>query len=160
MRKRTYITATDGGCRGNPGIGSWAFVVELTDPTGTKFTRGRSGFSALTTNNEMELKALHELLTWAATLKNCEKLVVYTDSAYTLNGYNTWMHSWKKNMWRTSKGSPVKNKELWHDTYHLSKALPFEVELVKVKGHSGHPLNEAADTRCNVEMDEYELNNL
>lgn len=154
MRKKVYNTATDGGCRGNPGIGAWAFVVEVG--TGTK---GRSGFSELTTNNEMELKALFELMTWAKKLGEDSKIVVYIDSAYVMNGFNTWMANWKVNMWKTSKGSPIKNKTLWHDVYHLSKeaGMP-EIELIKVKGHSGHYLNTPADERCNVEMDQYEMN--
>lgn len=156
MSKRIYELATDGGCRGNPGIGSWAFVVKLSETE----IKGKSGFSEYTTNNEMELQAFYEALLWLKQLKGCSKAIIYLDSAYTLNGYTSWMHSWKKNMWKTSKGSAVKNKKLWHDVYHLSKELPMEVELVKVKGHSGHRMNDAADERCNVLMDEYELNKL
>lgn len=153
MRGKVYETATDGGCRGNPGIGSWAFVVQL----GTDI-KGKSGFSKHTTNNEMELLALLELMRWATKLPAGSKVNVYMDSAYVLNGYTKWMHGWKNRMWRTASNQPVKNKGLWHDVYHLSKdpTLP-EINLVKVKGHSGHPLNDAADERCNVAMDEYEL---
>jgi len=159
MQERNIEVGTDGGCRGNPGPGSWAFVISLNGSTQLK---GKSGFSELTTNNEMELTALKEFMLWVSKLSGKSKVTLYIDSGYVLNGYNSWMHNWKRNMWRTSSGSPVKNKQLWHDVYHLSKELEGKVDLtlVKVKGHSGHWLNEAADERCNVMMDEYELNNL
>lgn len=122
--------------------------------------KGKAGHSELTTNNEMELKAVYEALTWLSKLNEPYDVTVMVDSAYVVNGYTQWMHNWKKNMWRTSSGGRVKNKQLWHDVYHLSKELEKTHTLTfqKVKGHSGHPMNEAADLRCNVLMDEYELN--
>lgn len=154
-----YRAGTDGGCRGNPGIGAWAFVIDLPG----KGIKGRSGFAELTTNNEMELRALLEFMLWLDSLKEPIAVEVFVDSAYTVNGFNSWMENWKKRMWRTSSNSTVKNKTLWHDVYHLNKALVakgFTLKVTKVKGHSGHDLNDAADLRCNVLMDEYELNQL
>lgn len=155
VTRHTLEIGTDGGCRGNPGIGSWAFVVSINGSTNIK---GKSGFKEVTTNNEMELQAFLEAVRWLKTLRESYEIKVYTDSSYLVNGFTKWMHGWKNNMWRTASNSPVKNKQLWHDIYHESKGL--DIELTKVKGHSGFWLNEAADERCNVEMDNYELGRL
>ena len=155
MRKGILEAATDGGCRGNPGLGGWAFVVKL----GTEF-KGKQGSSQLTTNNEMELKALVELLKWSEQVSTIAKLVVYIDSAYVINGVTKWMLGWQDRGWKTASGTPVKNLELWKELSRLTGRTELELVFEKVKGHSGHPMNEAADARCNISMDELELSNL
>ena len=49
---REVIAYTDGGCRGNPGIGAWAFV--LVDRL-TKKALEHAGGEGDTTNNRMEM---------------------------------------------------------------------------------------------------------
>ncbi|KAJ3282005.1 Ribonuclease H1 [Borealophlyctis nickersoniae] len=41
----------------------------------------------------------------------CLKLL--TDSAYVVNGIKSWLGKWKNNGWRTSRGGPVQNRDLW-----------------------------------------------
>ena len=53
------IAYTDGGCRGNPGIGAWAFV--LVDRA-TRRALERADAVAATTSNRMELQAVIEAL--------------------------------------------------------------------------------------------------
>ena len=101
-----------------------------------------------TTNNQMELiaylraiKHIHE------NSKGCKKAVIYSDSAYVVNGVNSWMYGWKLSNWKTSEGEPVKNVELWKKAYERTIKLQSELKLEvrKVKAHSGNPLNELAD---------------
>jgi ribonuclease HI len=50
--------------------------------------------------------------------------------------------------WKTASGDPVKNIGLWKRVYRLLRQLQVndrQVLFVKVKGHSGNPLNEYAD---------------
>ncbi|CDF35226.1 unnamed protein product [Chondrus crispus] len=75
-------------------------------------------------------------------------LEIRTDSKYTKNGIDSWVAGWKKNNWKTSSGTEVKNQDLWIalDTARaelLESGVMFH--LVWVKGHSGDPGNEAAD---------------
>lgn len=142
---------TDGACRGNPGIGAWAMCVYQ----GHMHKGNKSGFSEHTTNNEMELKAVVEAALWAKKLG--KPVTVYTDSAYVCNGFNSWMANWAKNNWRGSSNQPIKNMDLWKELYFTSKEI--DLSLVKVKGHSGIEGNELADTLCNCQMDEWELQN-
>lgn len=49
----SIIIYTDGGCRGNPGPGGWAYIIK----TDEKEISG-SGGDPITTNNKMELSAV------------------------------------------------------------------------------------------------------
>ena len=138
-----YLVATDGGCKGNPGPGTWAFVV--FDQTTKKMLGHKKGSKPLSTNNEMELTAILEALTWGEKHGNSMKIL--TDSAYCLQGITKWVEGWKRNGWQNSKREPVKNRELW-EQIDASKCK-FTIE--KVKGHSGNKFNDAADMYCNEE---------
>lgn len=142
-----YTIATDGACRGNPGPGAWAFAVF----EGNKFIGSKSGFEPQTTNNEMELRALVELLGWVVDHDiKVEKVKV--DSSYCINGVNSWLKSWKAKGWKNSRGETVKNLGLWYKLDQLL-VLTRGLNLVHVKGHSGDLHNEKADKLCNEQLD-------
>ncbi|MDR1174644.1 MAG: ribonuclease HI [Treponema sp.] len=131
---------TDGGCSGNPGPGGWAYVI-----TGEKkLIREEWGGERDTTNNRMELMAVISALEKLPYLDLAmEKITLYTDSQYVQKGITQWIHSWKRNNWRTAGKEPVKNRELWQRLDVLSSGLP--LNWVWVKGHAGNPLNERCD---------------
>ena len=107
-----------------------------------------SGGNKNTTNNIMEITAVIEAL---KCLKNECKATVYSDSAYVVNCFNQgWIYNWKKNNWKTSTKGPVKNKELWEELYTLVKK--YNVEFVKVKGHSDNELNNRCDELARSEI--------
>lgn len=92
------------------------------------------------TNNMSEIYAM--ILGLKALNRYCD-VTIYTDSAYSLQCVTSWMPKWVKNGWKTSKGSPVKNKELIVQLHTLCQN--HNVRFVKVKGHSGVDLNEEVD---------------
>ena len=57
---------------------------------------------------------------------------------------NEWMEQWKNRGWKTAKGKEVKNRWLWELLDGSSKGLP--VIFKHVRGHSGVPGNEKADS--------------
>jgi ribonuclease HI len=71
---------TDGACRGNPGLGSWAFIVE--DDKGTKHQR--SGYIGPTTNNRAEYIAIVEALKFLKE-EGIIKATLYSDSQVVVN---------------------------------------------------------------------------
>ena len=71
-----------------------------------------------------------------------------TDSQYVKNGIETWIHSWKRNGWKTGDRKPVKNAELWRELD--AAAARHRVRWHWVKGHSLHPQNERADALANL----------
>ena len=135
-----FYAFTDGACSGNPGPGGWGALLQAKDGDIVLKERPLSGGEALTTNNRMELLAAINAL---EALDRATAITIVTDSTYVKNGVTTWIHSWKKNGWRTSAKKPVKNDDLWK---RLDEAQSrHEVTWEWVKGHAGHPENERAD---------------
>lgn len=98
------------------------------------------GFNS-TTNNQMELLAPIVAL---ANLKERCNILIYSDSAYVVNGFEKkWIINWKKNGWKNSAGKDVKNQALWKALDRLVKK--HNVKFKHVKAHSGIRLNERAD---------------
>ena len=97
-----------------------------------------------------ELMAVLDLLQQTAHLD--DDLLVYCDSTYVINAITKWMAGWKRKGWKTGGGQPVKNVELMKA---LDAAMRPNVRFEWVKGHAGHPLNEAADVRANAASSAY-----
>ena len=143
---------TDGGCSGNPGPGGWAYVI-----TGNGKWGMENGESALlaekwgaersTTNNRMELQAVIAALEALVSMRlEDEKVTLFTDSQYVQKGISEWIHTWKRNSWRTSDKKPVKNQDLWQKLDALSSAPGgFPITWAWVKGHAGNEYNERCD---------------
>nr|XP_039329515.1 ribonuclease H1 isoform X2 [Saimiri boliviensis boliviensis] len=62
------------------------------------------------TNQRAEIHAACKAIEQAKA-QNINKLVLYTDSMFTINGITNWVQGWKKNGWKTSTGKEVINKE-------------------------------------------------
>jgi ribonuclease HI len=87
------------------------------------------------------------------TLDRPSEITIFTDSTYVKNGITQWMHGWKRNGWKTAGKKPVKNVELWQ---RLDEAQARHNVIWKwVKGHAGHPENEAADALARAGMDPF-----
>ncbi|WP_297822070.1 ribonuclease HI [uncultured Paraglaciecola sp.] len=126
---------TDGSCLGNPGPGGYGAVM-IFEQHRKELSQGFKH----TTNNRMELLATIEAL---AILNETCSVNLTTDSQYVKNGINQWIKNWRKNGWRTSDKKPVKNVDLWK---RLDQQVgKHKVRWFWVKGHSGHPENEACD---------------
>lgn len=127
---------TDGAAKGNPGPGGYGAVLVVGDMV-TEIGEGKP----LTTNNEMELRAVVEALRQVPS--GTKGVEIYTDSKYVVSGATGWIFGWMKNGWQTKSGSAVLHKELWVELAALLK----EVTVVwhKVPGHVGIVGNERAD---------------
>lgn len=130
---------TDGACKGNPGPGGWGAVLRSG-----RHERELWGGARETTNNRMELTAVIEAL---RALKRQVRVRVHTDSTYVQKGISEWIHSWKKNGWKTKAKEAVKNADLWQELDGLVQR--HEVSWLWVKGHAGHADNERADALAN-----------
>ena len=137
------VIATDGACKGNPGIGGWGAILR----SGAR-EKQLMGHAAHTTNNRMELTAAIEALN---ALKGPTRVTLSTDSVYVRDGITKWVHGWQKKGWRTADNKPVKNVELWQAL--IAAAAPHRVSWNWVKGHSGDPDNERADGLANAAID-------
>ena len=132
----TIIAAADGSALGNPGPAGWAWYVDESC--------WAAGGWTTSTNNRGELTAVLELL--RATAHTGQDLLIQADSQYVINSLTKWRHGWKRRGWRKADGKPVLNDDLIKE---LDAALAGrEVRFEWVRGHVGHPLNEAADVRA------------
>jgi ribonuclease HI len=145
MTMSDIIAFTDGGCRGNPGIGAWAFV--LVDAR-TRKALERAGGESRTTNNRMEMSAAIEAL--RAIKKPGTRVLVVSDSKYLIGCCSEWLPSWKAKGWKR-KGEPLKNLDLLQELDQLM--APHELRFRWVAGHSGHYGNEHVDRLGNEAMD-------
>lgn len=131
---------TDGASRGNPGPGGWAAII-MTDSKVVELAGGVNP----ATNNQMELRAAEESLAYAKKHFPKKTIVLYADSAYVLNGLQSWIHGWRKNGWMTAAKKPVENRAQWENLAALKDFFGGNLELVKVAGHSGHVYNDRCD---------------
>ncbi len=69
------------------------------------------------------------------------------DSEYVLKSATGYIFNWVKNGWKTASRKQVKNKGLWKA--YLTLAKGFSITPEHVRGHTGHPENEACDEACN-----------
>jgi len=141
--KQTVHAWTDGACRGNPGPGGWGVLLRYNG-----HEKALYGGEPNTTNNRMELMAAIYAL---ETLTRPCRVELTTDSQYVRKGITEWIHNWRKKGWRTAKGAPVKNAELWKRLDEASRR--HEVHWHWVRGHDGHPENERADALANQGID-------
>nr|XP_029487607.1 ribonuclease H1-like isoform X2 [Oncorhynchus nerka] len=134
------VVYTDGCCSGNGKAGARAGIgvywgrdhpLNVAEPLD-----GRQ------TNQRAELQAACKALEQAKEM-NIKKLVLYTDSKFTINGVTSWVKNWKLNNWRLNSGGPVINKEHFEKLDKLNEEL--EVVWLHIPGHAGYPGNEEAD---------------
>lgn len=134
---------TDGGCRPNPGVGAYAFIIlnrklEIIHEFSTRVEN--------TTNNVMELSAVLAALNYAFTHYPESTINLYTDSQYFKLGITEWIKMWKVRNWTTSEGKPVKNQDLWYLIDEIIQHV--HVQFHWVRGHSISPWNNYVDELC------------
>lgn len=140
----TTVVAVDGSALGNPGPAGWAWYVDENC--------WAAGGWPNSSNNRGELTALLELL--KATAPTNEELHVLADSQYVINSVTKWIAGWKANGWRKADKKPVVNVDLMQA---IDKAITGrKVSFEWVRGHSGHPLNEAADDKARAAARAYQ----
>jgi ribonuclease HI len=143
----TITAAADGSALGNPGPAGWAWYIDDD--------HWRAGGWPHGTNNMGELKAVLDLLESTAAHPSTadEHLLILCDSQYVINSVTKWMAGWKRKGWKKRDGKPVQNVDLMQaiDAAMQGRNVDFEW----VKGHAGHPLNEAADARANAAATAY-----
>jgi ribonuclease HI len=128
------VVYTEGACSGNPGPGGWAWA---TAPDGC--VRAAGG-EAHTTNQRMEVLAAFDAV---RTLPG--RLLVVSDSTYVVNCFaKRWYSGWARRGWRTVKGQPVANRDLWEPFVELVLTRG-DVSFQWVKGSSGSTVNDLVD---------------
>jgi ribonuclease HI len=120
---------SDGSASGGFGPGGYGWIV----CSGDEVIRAGFGASAITTNNIMELEGATKGVEWilSANIVDPDGITLVSDSQYAIGiADGTY--------------TPKKNKEIAYKFKALLNSLG--VKLVWVRGHSGHLMNDLADS--------------
>ena len=142
------IIYTDGSAHPNPGPGGFGVIV-LDNNEKIQYIYNKQFEKEKVTNNQMELKAiLYAFLNYGVNINTNEFTnnipIVYSDSNYCVQTFNSWMFSWANNGWVKSDKKTPENLDLikaYYDWYQKG----YRIDLRKVKGHNGVKWNELAD---------------
>lgn len=128
---------TDGACKGNPGIGGYAFRIINSN---TIIDRSY-GVNIVTTNNRMELMAVISAMRYMFENGSVEntKCTVYSDSTYVTDAFTQN----RLQRWVSNKFRKIKNVDLWLQLLEISNY--FKVTFIHVPGHSGEINNETVN---------------
>jgi len=147
----------DGACSGNPGRAGSGLALYKN---GEKPVLYYGNYLANGTNNIAELNALYKALLLADEMKTDEKVMILSDSKYSIDCISTWAYGWKKNNW-TKKSGEIKNLELIKNAHNLYEQIKDKIIIKHVKGHAGIEGNELADRMAlhavKAQNDEFEI---
>lgn len=129
------IIHTDGSYRPNLRRGGWSGLMECYP-----YWQVIYGNEDHTSISRMELQAVINCLN--CLTMPCD-VVVYSDSAYVVNGMMDWLENWSARGWRTKGRKPVEHQDLWEQMLQLMQI--HRIQAYHVRGHAGNPGNELCD---------------
>jgi ribonuclease HI len=148
----------DGACSGNPGKAGSGLALYKN---GEKPILYYGNYVKNGTNNIAELNALYKALLLAQEIKTNEKVMILSDSKYSIDCISTWAYGWKAKGW-TKKSGEIKNLDLIKKSHNLYEQIKNNIIIKHVKGHAGIEGNELADRMAvhavkaqNDEFEEY-----
>ena len=151
-----YKLYTDGSCLNNSrskkkdNHGAYAYVV-VKDGSIMR-SEAVNGFMGITSAT-MELKAIIEGLKWAYLNLDTTEIEVLTDSEMVVKGMTIWMKDWVRRDWKTTKGKPIANKELWFELIEIDSFM--KVKFKHVRGHDGDIFNEVVHSLAYYKYKKY-----
>ena len=129
---KDIIIYTDGACKNNPGPGGYAAIIAYDNEYITNkenIVKQIVSGEKETTNNIMELTAILKSLEYVYGIitkegnkekieKSSLKILLYSDSEYSLNGINVWHINWEKKNFKN-----VKNAEIWKSLLDIKRKI-------------------------------------
>ena len=128
---RSYVF-TDGSCINNGKKNSYGGYGVFFSKNNVKNVSQK--MSGKVTNNKAELSAILEAL---KLLTPELKYYIVSDSEYSINCVTKWFRGWEKNNWKTSKGTPVLNRDLIEPIIIALRVL--NVKFLHVNSHLPKP---------------------
>jgi ribonuclease HI len=143
---------TDGSSYNGPRRGGMGVRFVTTDEAGVEHSEDfpLPGYDGAT-NQQMELaaptEALKAVVRGSAPLqrRDYRRIVVFTDSEYVVNGYDSARFNWQSNRWMTRDGNPVAHAAMWKELLKVAHRTGLPVDFKWVKGHKSSPHNKAVD---------------
>ncbi len=145
MNSNSLIIYTDGSSKNLLG----GYGIVMIYPNGEVLDYCGSVPIADCTNNQAELYAIY------ASIVNSthNKIIIRSDSIYSIKSLTIWIHTWMKNGWMTAKRTPVDNKDIILSCYNCIEEKKMEgwrITFQHVSAHVKYELNERADRLANI----------
>ena len=120
------VIYTDGSCSSSDRTGGWAWCSVDCEGDIVEYS---SGWTNNTTISRMELVAAVQAL----HAHQLGKVVIFSDSQYTVNAIGTWAERWNQRGWLTSVGRSVEHRDLIEMGWRILKRSGSEIRWVR--GH-------------------------
>jgi ribonuclease HI len=88
------------------------------------------------TNQRAELYAIYTALIKISQNNQYRKIIIYSDSLYSIKSLTIWIEKWKLNHWKTVNKKPVKNLDLILPIYELMQRNKDKIIFKHVKAHT------------------------
>lgn len=124
-----YLETSIRGVRST--IGWYGYVLEWVDAHGKTRTVTDFKCESGVTPNQLILVALRDAL---RRMTKPSEILIYTDALYLRGNYMDYLPLWRKNGWKTARGEPVKNRELWEEV--VEAAEPHRIAFGKQYQHA------------------------
>lgn len=88
------------------------------------------------THQRAELYAIFKAIYYITKKLTVNKIIIYTDSKYSMDSLTVWIKKWKKNNWKTVTGSPVKNVDIIREIDNQISNFKGKIEFIHVSAHT------------------------
>lgn len=88
------------------------------------------------TNQRAELFAIYVSLIIIKKYLEYDKIIIYTDSGYSIGCLTDWVYKWNDNDWKTANDKPVKNQDILKPLHDIIKKIKKNVEFIHVMSHT------------------------
>ncbi len=89
------------------------------------------------TNQRSELYAIYKGIQHVKNQYKFKKLIIYSDSEYSINSMTKWIQGWKKNGWKTANKKPVLNLDIIQKIDKYMQKYDGKIFFKHVKAHTG-----------------------
>lgn len=89
------------------------------------------------TNNRAELYAIYRAIKKIQKRYTFNKIIIYTDSEYSMKSLTIWIDNWKTNNWKNAKNKPVENQDIIKKIDDLLQKYPEKIIFKHVRSHTG-----------------------
>jgi len=134
---RKILIYTDGSCLGN-GHKDARGGVGIYFPNG-EYVNVSERFYNRPTNQRCELTAIYKsFLICINDLEGGSKIVLYTDSEYSIKCLKEYCKKWSINGWLKADKSPVENTDIIEPLYALYTKFWRSIQIEHVRAHTGN----------------------
>lgn len=141
IKNNNYYIFTDGSSQKSHS----AYGIYFGSDNALQFSKILNGVNKEErTNNMAELMAILTALKIINANINklkTKKIIIISDSAYSIRAITQWAKKWKRNNWKTSTGSPVKNKNIIEQILNEYENTKVLITFNHQYSHQKEPLN-------------------